>query len=143
MAAQASPTFWKCILELNFTVWQFVRLMVHIEDSPQPSAEETALYAEWQGIWADLDQRLATLAEEDFDAYSSLMMDQEVIISEVDQCHIPVAKTVLEKVMAQLDKSIEAGGHNQEDDEHLLSLKFERRELRQLSRKLGRMVKTP
>ncbi|MCW8914441.1 MAG: hypothetical protein OQK24_01155 [Magnetovibrio sp.] len=131
-------------MELSFTVWQFVRLMVHIEDSPQPSAEEAALFSEWQDIWVDLDQRLVSLAEEDFDAYSALMMDQEVILSNIGERHIPVAKNVLQKVMAQLDTSIEAHADDDSgqdgDDEHLLSLKFERRELRQLIRKIGRMT---
>lgn len=122
-------------MEIRVTVWQFVRLMVHLEEGAGHSPAETALLDAWRDVWRPLDQELGELAERDFEAYSELMMDQDVIIEDAtaDQAHA-AAKT-LGRVMDDMDAAIEAGG----DPAHLQNLKFERRELRQLARKLERI----
>lgn len=123
-------------MEIHFTVWQFVRLMVHLEEHEDLSANERALLESWNEVWLPLDQELGELAERDFDAYSELMMDQDVIISEASTEQVESAQTAISRVMADMDTAIEAGG----DPAHMQNLKFERRELRQLARKLGRMA---
>jgi len=129
-------------VELRFTVWQFVRLMVHIEEHANPSKPFAALFAGWGDIWRPLDTELAEQAERDFEAYSELMMDQEVVIEDAtpDQAH--AAQQAIDEIMTVMDRTIkadeEAGAKEAQDPEHLQNLKFERRELRQLSRKLGR-----
>ncbi len=127
--------------EIRFTVWQFVRLMVHLEDRPKPSAAEVALLSAWAEVWAALDQDLTRLAEQDPDAYAEMMMDQEVVIEDANAALISTAKSALEAVMDEMDAAIEAAGDKSRGDDTLLdSLKFERRELRQLTRKLGRQA---
>ena len=65
-----------------------------------------------------------------------MMMDQDLVIDDATNEQIDTAKGAIEKVMAQLDTLQKEGG----DDEYMQSLKFERRELRQLARKFGRMI---
>lgn len=126
--------------KLRFTVWQFVRLMVHLEDrqtaKPGPRAEETALLNAWADIWAPLDQDLARLAESDTDAYSDMMMDQDVVIEEATPAEMLTAKAALEAVIQEMDLAIKRGS----EPSLLDSLTFERRELGQLVRKLGRQL---
>ncbi|HEY9080686.1 hypothetical protein [Magnetovibrio sp.] len=130
-------------MELRFTVWQFVRLMVHIEERTDPPKSLATLLTAWGDIWQSLDADLADLAERDFDAYSELMMDQEVVIDDatLDQAH--AAQQAVEEIMAIMDRTIKSeedpASKSERDPEHLQSLKFERRELRQLARKLGRI----
>lgn len=123
-------------MHISFTVWQFVRVMVYLEEAANPTSDQQALSKAWGEVWAELDQQLSQLAEDDFDAYSAMMMDQDLIIDDATPGQIETAKGVIEKVMKQLDALQEEGG----DDEYLQSLKFERRELRQLARKFGRMI---
>ena len=126
--------------KLRFTVWQFVRLMVHLEDrqiaKPGPRPEETALLDAWAEIWSPLDQDLARLAESDTDAYSDMMMDQDVVIEEATPAQVLAAKAALEAVIKEMDLALKRGG----DTALLESLAFERRELGQLVRKLGRQL---
>lgn len=133
-------------MELRFTVWQFVRLMVHIEGPPPPNPEQTAVAAAWAEIWRPLDARLADLAERDFEAYSELMMNQDVVVADATPAQCRTAQCAFEEIMKIMDRAIKSlshdGGRGENtppDPEHLQSLKFERRELRQLARKLGRL----
>lgn len=125
-------------MDIRFTVWQFVRIMVHLEECGQPSPDEAALLAQWGEVWRALDEELGELAERDFEAYGELMMDQDVVLKGETVEHAHTAAHVVERVMAQMDQAIEAGG----DPAHVQNLKFERRELRQLARKLRRMTKS-
>ncbi len=122
-------------MELRFTVWQFVRLMVHLEDLAKPLPPQAALLAAWGDIWQPLDTELAQLAERDIESYSEMMMDQELVIDDATPAQAQAAHQSFIEVMAIMDKAIEAGG----DPDHIQDLKFERRELRQLSRKLAYM----
>ncbi|MBL4613286.1 MAG: hypothetical protein JKY27_00200 [Magnetovibrio sp.] len=127
-------------MEIRFTVWQFVRLMVHLEDSAPGQdtehAAQSALLKAWNDIWQPLDTELGELAKSDFDAYSALMMDRELVIDDATSDQTQSAKKVIEQIMTIMDKAIKAD----EDPDQLQNLKFERRELRQLSRKLSRMT---
>jgi hypothetical protein len=126
--------------KLRFTVWQFVRLMVHLEDRQTaksgPRPDETALLKAWADIWSPLDQDLARLAESDTDAYSDMMMDQDVVIEDATPAEVLTAKAALEAVIKEMDLAIKRGGETALLD----SLSFERRELGQLTRKLGRQL---
>lgn len=122
-------------MEIRFTVWQFVRLMVHLEDNMVGQPAQAVLLKAWNAIWQPLDQQLAKLAQDDFDAYSALMMDQDVIIDDATAEQAQTAQMAIEQIMAVMDKAIATD----DDLEQLQNLKFERRELRQLARKLGRL----
>lgn len=122
-------------MEIRFTVWQFVRLMVHLEDGASAHPARAALLKTWTDIWQPLDQRLGALAEDDFEAYSTLMMDQDVVIDNATLDQAQTAQQAIQDIMAVMDKAIVAD----DDPQQLQNLKFERRELRQLARKLGRL----
>ena len=119
-------------MELHFTVWQFVRLMVHGETHPE------ALFEAWADIWQSLDADLARLAESDGDAYSDMMMNQNIIIQDATPSQARAAATALKQVMDELDAAIPKA---EDASEHQQSLKFERRELRQLTRKFNQQAK--
>jgi hypothetical protein len=132
MALSAKET---CTLELRFTVWQFVRLMVHLEDSAHLAPPQADLLKVWGDIWQPLDGELAQLSEQDMDAYSDMMMDQDVVIEDATPAQAQAAHKSIIEIMTIMDKAIEAGG----EPDHIQDLKFERRELRQLSRQLAYM----
>ena len=126
-------------MELRFTVWQFVRLMVHLEKYPDVQFET------WEDVWRSLDANLCTLADQDGDAYSDMMMNQDVVIETATVSQAQATQVALKVVMTELDasiaqaKAIDRGPDNAET-EHLQGLKFERRELRQLTRKFKRQI---
>jgi len=117
-------------MELQFTVWQFVRLMVHLESHPD------AQFEAWQDVWQTLDATLTDLSGKDGAAYSDMMMNQDVVIEDATSSQAKACEAALKTVMTELEAAIEAAD---DEDETLLSLKFERRELRQLTRKLKRL----
>ena len=120
-------------MELRFTVWQFVRLMVRLEQYPDARLDA------WGNMWNDMDADLTALAESDPDSYGETMMDKEVVMEDATPDQALAAKLALEAVMDEIDQAIET----ESDAELLLSLKFERRELRQLTRKLARIDAQP
>jgi hypothetical protein len=122
-------------MELRFTVWQFVRLMVHLESHPD------AQFDAWKDVWETLDADLGTLSTQDNEAFSDMMMNQDVVIEDATKAQALAAQTALSAVMGEIETAItEAAEATEQDSEHLQGLKFERRELRQLARKLGRMA---
>ena len=121
-------------MELRFTVWQFVRVMVNVEESPDPHGIGRA----WGETWAALDQELTNLADQDFDAYSDMMMNQDLVIDDATPALAHAVCGVLDAVMGELDAAIKA--QSESEDELAQNLKFERRELRQLSRKIARQI---
>ncbi|PCI41104.1 MAG: hypothetical protein COB46_04760 [Rhodospirillaceae bacterium] len=120
-------------MELHFTVWQFVRLMVHGETHPNP------LFEPWADIWHSLDADLTALAESDGNAYSDMMMNQDVVMQDATPAQARAAAAALKQVMDELDAEIPKA---EDGSDPQLSLKFERRELRQLTRKFNQQAKT-
>lgn len=115
--------------------------MVHIEETANPPKPLSALHGAWNDVWQPLDAELSELAERDFDMFSELMMDQDVVIEDATVEQAATAQGAINEIMATMDRAIEesgTAGASHDDSEHIQNLKFERRELRQLSRKLGR-----
>ena len=75
--------------ELRMPVWQFVRLMVQVEETLKtakgrnrdPAVKD--VFDAWDDIWLELDARLETLGREDQDAFSELMMRQDVVLTDL------------------------------------------------------------
>lgn len=65
---------------LRLTVWEFVRLMVALEDKPRREAMAEELKRLWGEAWAEIDAELARLASADPDAYAVMMMDRETVL---------------------------------------------------------------
>lgn len=125
--------------EIRFAVWQFVRLMVQLEDTVKTAtgAPLKDLYDGWEDIWVDLDARLVDLGKHDHDAFADLMMDQEVICDDLsaEECGLvaDVLETVQEKIKAALRET--------EDEQEVEDLSFERDELTVLIREARHLSK--
>ncbi len=125
--------------DLTLDVWQFVRLMVGMEETlkihggGKGSAIKT-LYDKWEDTWVDLDARLVDLGKHDMDAFANLMMDQEVILEDVSAGERAIVRQELEKVLRQIKARL-AKTDNPDDVE---DLSFERDELTLLIRALSR-----
>lgn len=116
--------------ELTLDVWQFVRLMVSMEESLESrgggrGSGLKSLYDRWEDIWVDLDAKLVDLGRRDPSGFADLMMDQEVVLEEVSSAEALLVVQELEKVVKQLKAKL-----SQSDDPgDVEDLTFERDEL--------------
>lgn len=116
--------------DLTLDVWQFVRLMVGMEESLKAhgggrGTQLKALYDRWEDIWVDLDARLVDLGREDPDGFADLMMEQEVVLEEVSPAERALVRAELEKVVAQIKSTLS----RTDDPGEVEDLSFERDEL--------------
>ncbi len=114
----------------DITVWQFVRLMVRLEETAGRSPARDALYGEWRDAWQEIDGRLERLGREDADAFSDLMMEQEVIVNCDDPDQIAQGAAALDEVGGALAKALPKA-----DKDLAESLRFERDELAALAKR--------
>jgi len=124
-------------MQIRFTVWQFVRVMVWLEESQGKSVALKKAYEAWADTWTPIDQELAKLAADDHDAYSAMMMDQEVVLEGVPKEQGREVLKALEAVTMSMKAEMDAG---KGDEEYLESLRLERRELRGKSTKLKKAL---
>lgn len=116
--------------DLTLDVWQFVRLMVSMEESLEARSGGKgsglkSLYDRWEDIWVDLDARLVDLGRRDPNAFADLMMDQEVVLEEVSTGEAQLVVQELEKVVRQLKAKLSQTDAPDEVED----LTFERDEL--------------
>jgi len=113
---------------LTLDVWQFVRLMVRMEETLQAGDGSSALrqlYERWEDLWVDLDARLVDLGRTDMDAFADLMMEQEVVLEDVPPGAYALVADELEKVAAELRRTLS----HTEDPAQVEDLSFERDEI--------------
>ena len=112
---------------LTLDVWQFVRLMVRMEETLQGGGSSALrqLYQRWEDLWVDLDAQLVDLGRTDMDAFADLMMDQEVVLEDVPPGAYALVADELEKVVGELKRTL---AHT-EDPAQVEDLSFERDEL--------------
>ena len=122
--------------DVTFIVWQFVRVMVRLEETSRGRGNRPRdqLYAGWRDAWREVDQELTRLGKDDPDAFANLMMEHEVVLACPSKIQLNQVVQVIEEVAAQLSKSIaaKAGG-----PEQLRHLKFERTELDKLKKRIA------
>ncbi len=111
------------MIEIEITVWQFVRLMVDLEEQA-PSSEA---YAAWSEAWAELDRRLEELRQRDHESYADLMMNQEVVI-QADKARLEQAAKALGRVVKALGRAFD----KEQDAAVRDDLLFEQGELQEL-----------
>ena len=118
--------------DLRFVVWQFVRLMVQLEESVKAgkSPDLKRLYSQWEDVWVDLDARLVDLGRKDGEAFAELMMNQEVVCETTNAGDRELVCSELSKVVDSL--AAELAGT--EDEQTVEDLSFEREELTLLIR---------
>ena len=121
--------------ELRLVVWQFVRIMVQLENVSRVRGDKRgpSTYREWRTAWVEVDRTLDRLGKTDADAFSDLMMNQEVVLRCHDRTQINEVTRTAENVVAQLDELLrDARGDGQREED----LKYERREMKALVRQL-------
>jgi len=130
------------VADLTLDVWQFVRLMVGIEETlnahggGQGSAVRT-LYERWEDIWVDLDAQLVDLGKRDPQAFAELMMDQEVVLEDVSLGEREVVQREFSKVHAQIAAQLST----LDDPAEVEDLSFERDELALTIKQLKKEIK--
>ncbi len=118
-------------MRIAFTTWQFVRVMVRLEETRNDAPDRRVLYREWAGDWKLLDAELERLRTEDFDAFSDLMMEREVVFADVPAATGRTVAAVIDEVVDQLAGDRRGATRRERDD-----LDFERAELTGLAAEL-------
>ncbi|MEK9660477.1 MAG: hypothetical protein VW644_01870 [Alphaproteobacteria bacterium] len=131
---------------LDIAVWQFVRIMVQLEavaksrggrraaGRPAATAQERPVYADWRAAWQEIDRELTRLGSSDADAFSDLMMNQNVVLECLSRAQINEVARAIENVVHQMRAEVTASAG---DEEHVADLRFEIRELEKLAKKLS------
>jgi hypothetical protein len=116
------------VIEIDLTVWQFVRIMVELERRKSRSLA----YKLWQGAWEELDGRLDALrAGNKMDEFSNLMMNQEVSL-QAEKIHLTEAAEAAERVISVIGKTLSKTRDTKAKDE----LMFEQAELSEVNNRL-------
>ena len=123
--------------EIRFTVWQFVRLMVQLEESIKKDKTGPAkkLYDAWEDIWVELDAKLLDLGRDKPDDFADLMMNQEVCCDDVTFEERKLIIMELKKVSNSLKQELRKA----DDDQTVEDLTFELDELVLFSNELKLM----
>lgn len=130
---------------LDITVWQFVRIMVQLEAVAKsrggrragraaPPQQERPVFGDWRAAWQEIDRELTRLGSSDADAFSDLMMNQNVILECRSRSQINEVMRAIENVVHQMRGEVAASTG---DEEHISDLRFEIRELEKLAKKLS------
>jgi hypothetical protein len=121
------------VVEIDMTVWQFVRVMVELERRKSRSLA----YKLWQGSWEELDGRLDALrAANNTDEFSNLMMNQEVSL-QAEKIHIQEAAEAADRVVSVLGKTLKKTKEPKSKDD----LMFEQAELAELKNRLNMIAR--
>ena len=121
------------MVEIDMTVWQFVRVMVELERRKSRSLA----YKLWQGAWEELDGRLDALrAANNTDEFSNLMMNQEVSL-QAEKIHIQEAAEAADRVVSVLGKTLKKTKEPKSKDD----LMFEQAELAELKNRLNMIAR--
>ena len=118
---------------VSFVTWQFVRLMVRLEESLDRDGQRQSLYGKWQADWEKLDRELDRLRKDDFGAFSDLMMEHEIRFDDASSDDLMTAAGVIDEVANQL-------GHVGKPDDRAQrrDIEFEAKELTTLADALRR-----
>ena len=111
------------MIELEITVWQFVRIMVDLEERGGTSPA----YKAWREAWQELDKQLDKIRNKNADAFADLMMNKEVIV-EGDKTQILDAAAAAQRVAKAISKVRKKTKNQRTKDE----LMFEQGELEEL-----------
>lgn len=116
---------------LELTVWEFVRIMVALEDE----GDDCPFYVQRAEVWESVDGELGRLAEADPDAFAVMMMEHQVTLEDMGDDEM---KDVERGVEIALESVKGAEDMGTEDDDQAQGLAFEKRELKSLLKRLRR-----
>jgi len=92
-------------VRIVFDTWQFVRVMVRLEETRDRDAARRALWAAWSADWRKLDRELERLRTADFGRFVEAMMDQEVVFDPVDAATARTVARLAREVADELAKA--------------------------------------
>lgn len=116
---------------LDLTVWEFVRIMVALEDE----GADSAFYTQRSEVWDAVDGDLGRLAQEDPDGFAEMMMEHQVTLEDMGADEL---KDVERGAEIALEAIKDAEGDDALDAETKQGLAFEKRELKSLIKRLRR-----
>ena len=133
---------------VDITVWQFVRVMVQLESVTksrggrsrgnlrhQPATpQQRPVYVDWRSAWQEVDRELKRLADSDAEAFSDLMMSQNVVLECRGRSQLNEVTRAIDNVVHQMRAEVRASTG---DAEHISDLRYEIRELEKLAKKLS------
>jgi hypothetical protein len=134
------PARWKerTGMELRIPVWQFVRIMVHLEgDSGRGKSKGESVYGDWLDAWTELDAHLTKLGKTNADGFADLMMEQEVLVVCRGQARLAELRRTIDTVARRMKADVRHAA----DAEHKRDLRREARGLEALSRDLAKRQK--
>ena len=121
--------------DLRLTVWQFVRLMVQVDETlsarPNPAVKE--IKDTWDDIWLDIDARLEELGRKDPDGFATMMMDQEVVLTGMT---LGLQKAIAAE-LAQVVRAMQQTRRSSKDQQAKDDMTFEIQELNDVLTALG------
>ncbi len=92
-------------MRIVFDTWQFVRVMVRLEDTRDRDAARRALWAAWSADWRRLDRDLEALRSGDFGRFAEAMMDEEVIFDPVDAATARTVARLAREVAGEIGRA--------------------------------------
>lgn len=126
--AQAAPREdgkpWR---ELTLDIWQFVRVMVELEERDRGPG--CTLLADWRKPWREVDRRLTKLGRDDPTGFSDLMMNHQVRLTLRARAQLQELVGAIDGVVAKLERGLEAPSL---DGQQAEGMTFERRSLKSL-----------
>ena len=123
-------------MRIVFDTWQFVRVMVRLEETRHRDAARRDLWAAWSADWRKLDRELERLRTADFGRFAEAMMDQEVTFDPVDAGTAQTVARLAREVAGELARA--QGG---QEPGARRDLAFERAGLSDLAGRLEALIR--
>ena len=96
-------------MRIVFDTWQYVRVMVRLEETRDRDAARRTLWAAWAADWHKVDRELERLRNADFARFADAMMAQEVIFDPVDAATARTVVRLAREVAGELDRAQQGG----------------------------------
>ena len=93
-------------MRIVFDTWQFVRVMVRLEQTRDRDSARRVLWAAWAADWRRLDAELETLRTEDFRRFAEAMMEQEVTFDPVDAATTRTVARLAREVAGEIGRAL-------------------------------------
>ena len=101
-------------MRIVFDTWQFVRLMVRLEETRSRDSARRALWAAWAADWRKLDAELEAQRTADFGRFARAMMDQEVIFDPVDAASARTVARLAREVAGEIGRAQKSAGDRED-----------------------------
>ena len=120
--------------DLSMPVWQFVRLMVQIEQTLAQFSDTNLreVYNEWEDFWVALDAKLLDAGKRSREEFANLMMDQDVVMHGLTLAQCGLLRREIRRVIVQVRRQ----ANLERSKEEKRNLNFEARELELLIQEL-------